>query len=1443
MEGFVGLGCNARAVSQQRRLGQLRGSASHAVLVLAAAVVLSGAALADVNSGQSVNISGAGSKQTLNGGTIVIDGSSSYGTDLSFNDVAGNTIDLKGATATLSGVLSGAGGITFSNSTPGTGVLTLSNSGNSFTGAATIATGTTVALKDTGTLSTAKSLTVNGTFDISATTGGAAITSLAGSGSIVTGTLPLSISAALEGANFSGVISGSGAVYLASGTQTFSGINTYTGATTVSAGTLTLASTGSIAQSSAVVIYGTLDASAATANLTREMKSLSGSGTVTLGNNDLSLTAASGSFTGALTTTGKLVLNGGTQYIGGASNTFGQGIDINTGTLQLGGATTDVTIAYNINNKDTLTYYNTYGLTMSGVVSGTGTVNKWGSGIATVTSAQAYTGATVISGGTLKLTGAGSIANSSGVQVDAIFDLTESSAVAVKALSGIGSVRLGDKVLTITNGTGDFSGTISGSGTLTITGGSQSLSGTNTYTGATNINGGKLILVAGSSLKSAVALQGGNLELTKSVTAPGNVTVNSLKSSDASSTVALAANTLVLAAANDTFAGTINGTGGLTITGGTETLSGASTYTGTTTVSAGKLILTGTLASTSKLNISGTFDATGAAAPTLTFVSLAGSGAVQMGAHGLVLNSAANSSTTFSGVISGSGGLRISGQGTQVLSGTNTFTGGTTVDSGASLQIGNGNNTGSIDGGILNNGTVRFYRLDTTKITGAISGSGALVQAGIGTTVLTADNTYTGGTTISAGTLQIGDYDPTKAGSGLSGSILGNVEVNGTLAFARAGFVSISAEVSGAGNLAVNSGTIALTAASTYSGITRIASGAELQLAGTGSIAQSSLVTADGRFDISGTASGASIVSLSGGGNVVLGGKTLTLSDAADTFAGKINGTGGLIIAGGSETLSGDSSATFSGATTVQAGTLAVTGSIANSAVTVKSGGMVTGNGAIGGLTVENGGTVKAGLGGSGTLTVTGPLSLVAGSTYAVDVTSAGAAKLAVNGVADIHGALAITSANGTYNLGNTVTILTASGGVTGTFSTAAVDLVTGTNGAVYASKVDYTANAVTLKVSLAQLSTALAATATTNQKAVAGAIDKAIAAKSAVPAGFEALGNRSKADLLTDTAALAGEIGADTPRAAKAMFSPFLDSMAQRTAMLRPLGKGETRPFETWISAYGGTDTVAGDAGIGTHKFRSNVDGVVAGAQWAPWANTLIGAAVGFGTSDFHIASDLGKGSATSLEAGVYGYMQASRHIYNSFALGVSGTRIKTTRALAVSGNDTLEGKVTSYTFGGRYEAGLQLSLFTPYVAVQDYMTMLPGYTEDATAGSATYALKYDSRTVNSGRAEVGLRHFIDVEVTPRWILTPDFTLRLNDRLAYAYDLSDGPKAGAMFASLPSSGFDVFGAKQRRHAGLATLGADVLFNNGLRITANVEAAVTQKSESFTGFAGLGYTW
>jgi autotransporter-associated beta strand protein len=1477
MEGFVGLGCNKGAASRQRLwLNDLRGSTSRAALALAAATLLSASAWADVESGQTVAISTlSGTGTTLAGGTVQLDGAKSYSRDFTLKDSTSSTIDALGNASTLSGKLTGKGNITFSDSKGG-GKISLTNYNNDFTGTTTVGSNVTLALFDSdtgsdtnatsGTLASSQRLIINdnGTFDISGAVNSISLISLSGSGNIVLGSNMLSLNdynttdstTYATNTTYSGVISGAGSLTLTSGEITLTGVNTLTGTVTVASDTMHVKGAGSISQASAVVVYGTLDFAGANSAV---IKSLSGSGTVALGDNDLVLTAASGAFTGNITTTHQIVLQSGTEFLGGSGNTIGQGILVQGGTLQVGGYSSDITVGYNIANSGTVEYYNAYAVTMNGVVSGAGIVNKWGSGIVTITTAQTYTGATTINAGTLKLSGAGSIASSSGVQADAVFDLTESSNAAITSLTGIGTVRLGAQPLAITGGAGDFSGTITGTGTLTISGGTQSLSGINTYTGATTITGGKLVLVAGSSLKSAVTLAGGNLDLTASSTATGAATINSLAGTN---TVTLGSNTLVLSAASGNFAGTIQGAGNVTINSGTETFSGSSIYTGTTTVAAGKLILTGSLASTSKLNISGALDATGASGASsgpLTFASLAGSGTVAMGAHGLVLNPGANSSTVFSGVISGSAGLTVNGAGVQILSGANTYTGGTTIGSGATLQIGNGNNTGAIfydatapaANGVANSGTLRFARLDKATFANNISGTGNVVQAGIGTTILTGNNTYTGTTTISAGTLQIGDGTTTGSIAKTTGIV-----DDGTLAFSPAsgGTVTINTAITGTGNVSILTGTVILESANSYTGTTRIAKGATLQLTDTANLTQSDSVAINGTLDLTGVTVGTTLASLSGEdtGTVKLGAQSLTLTAADTTFAGAISGPGSIILQGGTQVLSGNSPL-YTGATVLNGGTLTVTGLIANSAVTVNTGATLTGTGSVGAVTV-NGGTVMAGANGAGTLTSTGDIAFNTGSTYVVDMTSAGATALTTTGKATLAvdssnkglSKLKINSTDGTYALGKSLTILTANGGLTGTFDTTAVDLFTAANGTKFTSKVGYTGTGVTLEVDLAQLSNALGADATRNQLAVAGGIDKAIAAKPAVlPPAFSELGNLSSGDLQPAADQLSGEIGADMSLASKAMISPFLDIMSQRTAMVRPLGKGQTLPLETWVSGYASGGVVAGNTDTGAHKFRSNVYGVAAGAQWMPWANTMIGGAISAGRSDFRVAGDLGKGNATSIEAGVYGYMQASRHFYSSFEAAVAGTQIKTTRVVNVSGNsDTLTGKLTTYTFGGRFETGVQLAYFSPYIAVQDHVSMLPGYSEGAATGSAaTFALDYASRTYNSGRAEVGLRHYIDVDVTPRWILTPDFTIHLNDRLAYAYDLSDGSRTGVSFVNLPSSAFDVYGAKAKRHELLGTVGADVLFNNGVRITTHFDAAFTQKSESYTGFAGIGYTW
>src|SRR5690606_37200013 len=143
-----------------------------------------------------------------------------------------------------------------------------------------------------------------------------------------------------------------------------------------------------------------------------------------------------------------------------------------------------------------------------------------------------------------------------------------------------------------------------------------------------------------------------------------------------------------------------------------------------------------------------------------------------------------NTTLTLGGVVTGVGILTKDGSGTLVLTADADHAGGTTITAGT-LQLGDGSTSGGISGDVLNNGTFALNRSDNVTFGGAISGSGNVDQIGTGTTSLTADNSYSGGTTIAAGTLQLGN-------GGTSGAIIGDVVNNGALAFNRSNDLGFS---------------------------------------------------------------------------------------------------------------------------------------------------------------------------------------------------------------------------------------------------------------------------------------------------------------------------------------------------------------------------------------------------------------------------------------------------------------------------------------------------------------------------------------------------------------------------------------------------------------------------------------------------------------------------
>ncbi len=154
--------------------------------------------------------------------------------------------------------------------------------------------------------------------------------------------------------------------------------------------------------------------------------------------------------------------------------------------------------------------------------------------------------------------------------------------------------------------------------------------------------------------------------------------------------------------------------------------------------------------------------------------------------------SSAGHTATIASELAGTSGLTKSGSGTLILTGSNSYSGGTTVSAGT-LQVGSGGTAGSLgSGAIAVNGSLVFNRSDSVAISTGITGSGTVEQAGAGTLTLTGTHAYSGGTFVTAGSVMVNgslssaanDVLVDNATLGGTGSIAGDVEIgaNATIA-------------------------------------------------------------------------------------------------------------------------------------------------------------------------------------------------------------------------------------------------------------------------------------------------------------------------------------------------------------------------------------------------------------------------------------------------------------------------------------------------------------------------------------------------------------------------------------------------------------------------------------------------------------------------------------
>ncbi len=790
--------------------------------------------------------------------------------------------------------------------------------------------------------------------------------------------------------------------------------------------------------------------------------------------------------------------------------------------------------------------------------------------------------------------------------------------------------------------------------------------------------------------------------------------------------------------------------------------------------------------------------------------------------------------------------------------------------------------------GTISGGSITLANTDvngTLTVSSAITGSGSLTKTGTGTLVLTGTNTYAGGTVINAGRVSVGsDANLGDASGGLTfggGTLLAtgsftsgrSVTLNsGGGAFDTNGnSLTLTGNISGDGSvIKTGSGTLTVAGTNTYAGATTIN-------AGTLKLGAADTLPAGGAVTLADTAGAAlhlndlnqTIGSLSGGGaaggTITLGSGTLTVGgSSATTYAGAINGTGSLVKQG-TGTLALTGANTYTGATAVLGGKLSVNGTI-TSPVIMNGSGTLCGSGTITG-NVTNSGTLAPG-NSIGTLTITGDYTQNAGSTYVVEVNTAGQSdKLVVTGTATLNGGTVLVLAgSGLYKLATnyTYTILTA-GSVAGKFGSVTSNL------AFLTPSLSYDPTNVYLL--LTRNSTDFADVAAgSNQYSVASALDRISGGSSGDMAdamntllGFSAPSARGAYDEmggLTHTAltgaslfsfrgymnVLSGRMRGFISGGPRSSFAGRPAMLASRTdtgsdagntliaALANAAGNGDPSSRGLWGEGYGSLGRRRGNDI--SSRYDSDMAGFAAGFDRQIGLSLLIGTSLGYSHTKVDMKDLSDSATISSYQGSLYGIYKVDP-FYLSGIAAYGYNRYDTKRDISF-GTVSRRAKASyaGQTLGGYLEGGYRITTpsldIIPLASLTGIYLMRDGFTE---RNAGALSLNAGSDTTTSLMSSLGVRLTKDYGVQSG-TLTPEF------RVTWDHEFMNGDYAlDASFAGYPASTFTVNGDRPHRDSFGAGFSLTWQTKENVHLHFTYDGSFSGDNTQHAGTLGVRYRW